>query len=58
MKRKLNKCAHCDCMVTTAVFTIDGHLYFMCYPHWVILQLLIQAEKKVFKKIQQLKAEV
>lgn len=56
MKRKLNTCAHCDCKVTKMVFSTDGHMYFICKLHWLLLQTLIEAEEKVYERIEEIKA--
>ena len=46
-KRKLNKCAHCDCRETTVTYGRDGHMYFICLIHWLILQAMIREAAKM-----------
>jgi plastocyanin len=41
LKRKLNRCAHCDERTTAVTFSSDGRLYFLCRPHRMLLMLLV-----------------
>lgn len=46
-RRKLNQCAHCESKECTVVVGIDGHVYFMCFNHWLLLTLMRRAAAKV-----------